>query len=409
MVAAERSGGRMKRIRLVLILGALSAFAPLSIDMYLPALPALSRDFGATASEAQLTLSAFFLGLALGQVVTGPLSDALGRRRPILGGVGAYVATSLLCAFAPSISVLVGLRFAQGFAGAAGIVIARAVVRDLHSGVAAARFLSVLMLVSGLAPVLAPVIGGQLLRFAPWPGVFITLAVLSALLLVATAAGLDETLPPESRQTGGLQESLLTFRELVSDRAYLGYALACGLATAAMFAYIAGSPFVLQERYGVSPQVFSYIFGTNAIGLAVAGQINGQIVGAVSPSRLLGAGLLAAALGGIGLLAAVVGGSAPLGVVLVALFVVVASLGFIMPNATVLALSGAPRIAGSASALLGLLQFSIGAAVAPLVGIAGSGTALPMAVIIAALEVCAAVAFLFASRAPALDAAHAAR
>src|SRR6266705_566720 len=207
-----------RRAWLVFILGALSAFGPLSIDMYLPALPSLSRDFGTGASQAQLTLSACLLGLALGQVIAGPISDALGRRRPLLVGLTAYALASLLCVVAPSVYVLVALRFIQGLAGAAGIVIARAVVRDLHSGEALARFFSLLMLVNGLAPILAPLFGGLLLRFTSWRGVFIVLAVIGALLLLAAATSLGETLPPDRRQSGGISATITTFRQLLANR-----------------------------------------------------------------------------------------------------------------------------------------------------------------------------------------------
>src|SRR5215212_7184692 len=256
--AAQRPDNRDSRgrLRLILTLGAMTAFAPLSIDMYLPALPTLAAYFRTGASGVQLTLSAFFFGLALGQATVGPLSDALGRRRPLLVGLAVYTLASALCATAPSITALVALRFA----GAAGIVIARAIVRDLHTGVAAAQFLSVLMLVSGLAPILAPVIGGQLLLVSPWQGVFLVLAGFGALLLVAVGTGLRETLPPEARQTGGLTGTLTTFRALLGDRAFLGYALACGLAIAAVFCYISGASFVFPDIYGASPQTFSFIF-----------------------------------------------------------------------------------------------------------------------------------------------------
>src|SRR2546421_8590621 len=209
-----------RRVQLVFILGALSAFGPLSIDMYLPALPSLSRDFGTGASQAQLTLSACLLGLALGQTIAGPISDALGRRRPLLVGLTAYALVSLLCVVAPSVFVLVGLRFVQGCAGAAGIVIARAIVRDLHSGEALARFFSLLMLVNGLAPILAPLFGGLLLRFTSWRGVFIVLAVIRALLLLAAATGLGETLPPDRRQSGGVLATITTFRQLLASRSF---------------------------------------------------------------------------------------------------------------------------------------------------------------------------------------------
>jgi DHA1 family bicyclomycin/chloramphenicol resistance-like MFS transporter len=361
--------------------------------MYLPALPALTTDFGTGASEVQLTLSAFFFGLALGQAIIGPLSDAYGRRRPLLIGLAFYTLASLLCATSPSIWALVGFRFVQGFAGAAGIVVSRAIVRDLHTGVAAARFMSVLMLVGGLAPILAPIIGGQLLRFSPWQGIFLFLTVFGTLLLVVIGRGLGETLPPDRRQTEGLRGTLVTFRHLLTDRKFMGYALACGLSIAAVFSYIAGSSFVFQDVYGVSPQAFSFIFGGNAIGLLVMGQVNGRLVGRVEPIKMLTIGLFAATFGGVTLLAVVASGDLARGLGLFAivpsLFLVVASLGLIMPNATVLALAGSPKTAGSASALLGVLQFSLGAGVAPIVGMGGSETALPMAALIAVLELLA--------------------
>jgi DHA1 family bicyclomycin/chloramphenicol resistance-like MFS transporter len=374
-----------RRPLLVLILGALGGFGPLSIDMYLPGLPALSRELGASASEAQLTLSACLLGLALGQTVSGPLSDALGRRRPLLAGLAAYVVASLLCAAAPSVYALVALRFVQGVAGAAGLVIGRAIVRDLHHGLALARFFSILMLVSGLAPILAPIFGAQLMRVTSWRGVFLVLALLGLLLLMTAGAALRETLPPERRQTGGFAATIATFRRLLTDRAFVGYALSGGLAIGAMFAYIAGSPFVLQNVYGASPQLFSLIFGSNALGIMAVGQINARLVGRLSPVRLLATGLAIGAAGGLALLASVSTGVGGLPSVLASLFLVVASLGLVLPNASALALAGDPRIAGSASALLGLLQFVVGAAAAPLVGLGGEATAWPMAALIATL------------------------
>lgn len=389
--------GRIGRLRLLLILGALSAFAPLSIDMYLPALPALGRDLRASAAQAQLTLSACLLGLALGQVLAGPLSDALGRRRPLLVGVAAYAVASVLCVVAPSVGALILLRFVQGLAGASGIVIARAIVRDLHAGVAAARYFSLLMLVNGLAPILAPLIGAQLLRFTSWRGVFVALATIGALLLLATATGLHETLARADRHTGGVPATLATFRRLLANRLFVGYALSSGFAFAAMFAYISGSPFVLQDIYGVSPQLFSLIFGVNALGLMAASQVNGWLVDRMPLRRLLAVGLAGTALGGVALLGAVAANVGLLGV-LAALFVVVSSQGVVLPNATTLALSGHPRTAGSASALLGVLQYSIGAAAAPLVGLGGTSTARPIAIVIAVLGVAALTVFVLLGR-----------
>ena len=386
-----------QRVQMVLILGALSAFGPLSIDMYLPSLPSLSQDLRASASAVQLTLSTCLLGLALGQAIAGPLSDTLGRRRPLLIGLGAYVLASLLCAVAPSVYVLIVLRLVQGAAGAAGIVIARAIVRDKYDGIEAARFFSILMLVSGIAPIAAPIIGGLLLKITSWRGVFILLAIVVSLLLVAAATGLGETLLSERRQSGELRTTLTTFHTLLTDRMFVRYALSCGLAFAAMFAYISGSPFVIQDIYGLSPQVFSLIFGTNALGIAIASQVSGRLVGRVSPKGLLASGLTATASGGVALLLVVIGHVGLVGI-LPALFVAVASLGIVLPNATALAMADHPRTAGSASALVGVLQFAIGAAAAPLVGVAGTGTALPMAVVIAVLSVSALLTFALLGR-----------
>lgn len=393
--AAPLTGWR--HLRLVVILGALSAFGPLSIDMYLPSLPSLSRDLDASVSAAQLTLSACVLGLALGQVIAGPLSDTLGRRRPLLVGLVVYVLASLLCVVAPSISLLIVLRLVQGAAGAAGIVIARAIVRDLYSGIAVARFFSILMLVSGIAPIAAPIVGGFLLQVTSWRGVFLTLALVVSVMLLAVLLGLQETLPQQRRQSGELRATLSGFRRLLTDRLFVGYALSCGCSFAAMFAYIAGSPFVLQDLYGLSPQQFSLIFGTNALGIAIVGQVNGRLVGRVAPERLLAGALTAVAVGGTALLVIVIGQIGLIGM-LPALFVVVASQGMVFPNATALALAEYPSMAGSASALLGVLQFAIGAAAAPLVGIAGTTTALPMAVVIAALGLCALITLGLFSR-----------
>jgi DHA1 family bicyclomycin/chloramphenicol resistance-like MFS transporter len=377
---------RGERAQVVLILGALSAFGPLSIDMYLPGLPELGRSLDAPAWAVQLTLTACLAGLALGQIVAGPLSDRFGRRGPLLVGVAAYAVASLLCALAPSVAVLVVLRFAQGIAGAAGIVIARAVVRDMHSGVAAARFFSLLMLVNGLAPILAPVIGGQVLTVTSWRGVFLVLTAIGALLFAATATGLHETLAPDKRHPGGVGETLRTFGRLLADRTFLGHALACGLAFGAMFAYISGSPFVLQDIYGASPQLFSVMFAGNALGLVAASQANRALLRRFEPLAILRAALSVQALGAVALLVVVASGGGVWGIVAL-LFVVVASLGLVLPNATALALADHPRVAGSASGLLGVLQFIVGAAAAPLVGVAGTATALPMALTIAVLGV----------------------
>lgn len=385
------------RTKYVLILGGLSAFGPLAIDMYLPAFPEIAADLGAGASQVQLSLTACILGLALGQLVAGPLSDTFGRRRPLLVGVVVFTVASLLCAFAPSAYALAGLRLVQGLGGAAGIVIARAVVRDMYSGIEMARFFSLLMLVNGLAPILAPLVGGQLLRVTSWRGVSLVLGLIGAVLLVASAFGVRETLPAHNRRTGSLGETLRTFRALLGDRAFVGYSLSSALAFAAMFAYISGSSFVLQDVFGVSPQTFSLFFGINALGIIVVGQLNARLVERAGPRRLLAIGLSCTALGGVAVAVSAIIGAGLAGL-LPALFLAVASIGMVAPNATTMALSGHPETAGTASALLGVMQFSAGALAAPLVGSAGTGTALPMGLVMGVLSVAAVLVFAVLTR-----------
>ena len=390
-------------VKLLLILGALSTFGPLSLDMYLPALPELAHSFHTPQSNVQLTLTSCLIGLAVGQLVAGPMSDAWGRKKPLLIGLGAYVITSLFCALAPEVYSLTAVRFLQGFAGAAGLVISRAMVRDLYEGDALTKFFSTLMLVNGLAPILAPVLGGQLTRFMSWRGVFVVLALIGAALVAATLLGLKETLPPENRGSGGggLPATLRTFRVLACDRRFMGYILSGGFAFAAMFAYISGSPFVLEDIHGLSKQEFSYAFGTNALGIMIAGQLGGRLVGRLSPSRLLAAGLALSFGGSTILLAATAVFGGNLAGTLLGLFFMVSSIGLIMPQVTSLALSGyAPAVAGAASAMIGTGQFLLGAVFAPLVGLGSKSSGLPMAVVIFVLSGVAVLMRVLLVRAP---------
>ncbi|WP_370971718.1 multidrug effflux MFS transporter [Amycolatopsis sp. cg9] len=393
---AERTATRGRaQLKFVLILGGLSAFGPLSIDMYLPALPRMAEDLRAADSTVQLTLSAFIVGLALGQLVLGPLSDALGRRRPLLAGLVLYIAGSVLCAVSPDAWLLVGARFVQSLGAAAGIVIARATVRDLYSGTAMTKFFSTLMLVSGLAPILAPLLGGQLLNWTSWRGVFVVLTAFGALLLAVVVFFLPE--PSPVRVPARLGQVMRTYGRLVADRSFAGYALASGLLFASMFAYISGSSFALQGVYGLSPQAYSVVFGVNGVGIVLAGQLNGRLVGRVSERVLLAWGLSLGVLGGALVLASALF-RAPLALLLVSLFLLVSSIGLVMPNASSLALASHARSAGAASALLGVLQFVVGAAATPLVGLGGPGTAVPMAATMAGFAVLALVAFLALTR-----------
>ncbi|MDM5186643.1 multidrug effflux MFS transporter [Bacillus sp. DX4.1] len=388
---------KVNRLWMILVLGTLTAIGPLSIDMYLPSLPTLTDDLQTSASLAQLSLTACLLGLSVGQLFVGSISDIYGRRKPLIIALIIYVASSLLCAVAPSIGSLVLLRFLQGASGSAGIVISRAMVRDLYSGSEMTKFFSLLMLVNGAAPILAPIIGGQLLQITSWRGVFIVLGMISIFMLISSTFVLRETLPPEERETGGLTGTLSTYGKLLKDRLFMGYALSQGLVTAAMFAYISGSPFVLQNIYGASPQEFSLFFAINGIGIIIASQVTGRLAGKVDEKKLFIAGIGIAAVGGISLLLMIVIGAGLIGI-LCSLFLVVSSVGVVSTTGFSLAMRNQKQAAGTASALLGLLQFISGALVAPLVGIGGSHTALPMGIIIALCEVGAILCYIFMAK-----------
>lgn len=373
------------RVRMALILGTLSAFGPLSLDMYLPALPTLADEFGSSTSYAQLSLTACMIGLALGQLLAGPLSDVRGRRIPLIAGLVLYTIASILCLVSPTMGSFVVLRFIQGLAGAAGIVIARAVVRDVYEGPELTRFFSLLMLINGVAPIAAPIIGGQILTYTSWRGVFILLSLIGVLALLAVIFGLGETLPAQKRSSGGLKQTLLTFGSIARNRRFMGYALTQGFAAAGMFAYISGSPFVLQKIYGVSPQMFSICFAINGLGIILASQIAGRLAGKVSETRLLIAGLLIAAVGGTSLLIAILAGGGLISV-LSPLFLVVSSVGLINTASFALAMADQAKSAGSASALIGVMTFLFGGIVAPLVGLGGEHTAVPMGIVIACAD-----------------------
>jgi DHA1 family bicyclomycin/chloramphenicol resistance-like MFS transporter len=384
--------------RQIVVLAALAAFGPLSLDSYLPGLPSLTRDLHATASAGQLTITACMLGLGVGQLIAGPLSDARGRRGTLLTGIVAYSVASAACALAPSVAFLVIARLVEGMAGGFGIVIGRAIVRDLTGGVTAARTFALLMGIGGVVPVCAPLIGGQLLLVTSWRGVFILLAALGIPLVIATAAILPETLELTDRHTGGLRSTVGTFGGLVRDRSYSPYALAFALSFASMFAYIAGSSFVLEDIYGISPQLFSLIFAANSAGLIALSLVSGRLVEHIGPARLLRRGLYGTFLSSMCALVVVLA-HAPLGLLLASFFVLLAANGIVLPNGTAAAMGGARRSLGAASALLGLSQFGLGALVAPLVGLAGSHDAVPMAIVIAGAGAAAlAVDVLFAPR-----------
>lgn len=371
-----------QRVQLVLVLGALIAIGPLTIDMYLPALPAITAGLQTTETAVQLTLTGTLVGLALGQLLIGPLSDVVGRRKPLLAGLAVHVVASVLCVFAPSIGVLGALRVLQGLGVAAATVVATAIVRDLFSGASFARIFSRLMLVMGLAPILAPTLGSGVLRWTEWRGVFAALAVLGVLLTVVAALRLPETLPVARRRRGGVGATLRDYRRLFNDRAFMGLVLVAGLAMAALFAYVSGSSFVLQDQYGLNEQEFGLAFGAGSVGLITATQFNVRLLRRFTPQQILVSALIAGTVAGLVLVMFAVTGFGGLGALLASLWLVLAATGLAMPNAPALAMTRHSEAAGTAAALLGAVQFGIGAVSAPLVGLLGTGS-VPMAIVIA--------------------------
>ena len=377
--------------RVVLLLGALIALGPLSIDLYLPALPALTDDLSASPSSVQLTLTGILVGLGLGQLLIGPLTDVYGRRRPLLAGIAVHVIASLLCAVAPSIVVLDVLRVVQGAGAASASVVAMAVVRDLFTGRAAAAVISRLVMVMGLAPVLAPSLGSAVLEVGSWRTVFVVLAGLGVLVGILAAVALKETLPEERRVAPGLRATLHGYGVLVRDRRLVGFMMVASLTMAAVFAYVSGASFVLQDGFGLDERTFGLVFGAGALGLIASSQVNVALLRHFGPGTILSAALTVAALGGVVLLVNALTGAGGLLGILVPIWVVIAMVALSGPNATALALAEHGDRAGAAAALLGAAQFAVGAAIAPLTGLGEAGSAVPMAATIAGALLLAAV------------------
>jgi MFS transporter, DHA1 family, multidrug resistance protein len=378
---------------LAAVLCLLTVFGPISMDLYLPVLPALTAELGAATSTAQLTITTCLLGLAIGQVIAGPLSDRFGRRRPLLLGVVAYILTSVLCAVSPTIEVLIAARFVQGLAGAVGIVIAQAAGRDLYSGGRLVRYYGRLTVIGGLAAIVGPVIGGQLASVTDWRGIFGFLAVTGVAILVACMVIFRETLPPRDRVTGGLTRTGHNFRRLLSDRVFLGAVLVTGLVNAALFAYLSGATYVLQGAYGLSPQGYSFAFGLNSFGFMVFGFAAGRLSERWSEQGTLVVGLVMCLLGAAGLLATATL-HLPLIAVILSLFTMVSGVAATTPPATSLALTHYPHIAGTASSLLGMARFAFGGLAAPIVGLGGADNALPLSLVTVASTLLAALVYV---------------
>ncbi|TYZ29752.1 multidrug effflux MFS transporter [Selenomonas caprae] len=369
------------RLWLTVFLGIMSAMAPLSTDMYLPALPTVQTDLGISASLAQLTLTMTIIGMAIGQIFTGPLSDRYGRRGPLFIGMILFILATAGCVWAQDIRLFLLCRFLAGFAGASGIVIARAIARDVCEGAELTRFFALLMMVNGLAPIIAPVLGGQILLFTSWRGVFVVLVFIGILQALATLA-YKETLPKEQRLKG-LSESFRKYPQLLRDRYFLGHCLLQCFVFGAFFSYLAGSSFVFQNIYQVSPQTFSLIFGFIGLGLMLAGLLPARLAGRVPDEKLLKAGVLLPLAGSLFLLVGFVL-DAPIGYTVAVLFVTVVPLSVMGSASFSLALSRQGQNAGSASALVGFFSMILGACMMPVVGIMGDHTAIPMSLLMVA-------------------------
>ena len=381
----------------VLLLSALTAIGPFTFDTYLAAFPQIADDLDATPAQVQLTIAASLAGLAVGQLLIGSISDALGRRRPLLVALSVYVVVSVGLALVQDITAFTTLRFVQGFTAAAGMVLSLAVLRDRFEGVAMSKVMARLMLVVGVAPVIAPTIGSQLLLVGSWRLIFVFLAVTGTVLLAVAAVYLRETLPAARRRGGGLVPALRTYRDLLTDLPFLGLALLSAFYLAAMFTYVASSTFVFQDGYGMSAQEFGYVFAAGAVAITAGSQVNGALMGRFTPEHVLSA---AVAVGVVlsGALLAVALAGAPFWPVTVLLVLTLGTAGFVMPSAPAIALATNPHRAGSAAALLGALQFGLGAAIAPLTSVAGVPTAVTMGAVMFGVIIVAAALLLAVRR-----------
>ena len=372
------------------VLAMLAAFGPLSIDMYLPSLPAIGRELGASAGDVQLTLSAFFVGFGIGQLVYGPLSDRYGRRPMLLFGVSVYLAASAGAAFAPDIAALALARFFQALGGGAATVIARACVRDRHSGAEAARMLSTLMLIMAAAPLLAPSLGAQIMVVAGWRTIFLVLAGWGALALLAVVFLLPETRPPETRLRTGLGSIFVNYARLAAERRTLGCALASGGAFAGMFAYISGTPFVFMEVFGVSPETYGLLFAIHIAAIMAGAFANRRLVARVGPAGMMAAGARLLLAAGFMLLLVVLLLPGSLAAIVAVLLCFMFALNLIAANSIVIATADKAELAGTVIALVGAGHFALGTLSGLAVGQFHDGTALPLAVTVAA---CGLVSF----------------
>jgi DHA1 family bicyclomycin/chloramphenicol resistance-like MFS transporter len=378
-------------LRLAVILGSLTAVGPLAIDMYLPGLPTIAREFGVEVASVQASLAAYFVGIAIGQAFYGPLSDAMGRKRALSLGLLVFIVASIGCASAEDIRALLAFRFLQALGGCAPIVIPRAVVRDYFDQLESIRMLSILMLVFGLGPILAPLIGGQLLVNFGWRAVFWLLAAYAIVLFIVVSAFLPESLPAAQRRPQAMHVVVGVYARLLRDRRYITHVLSGALIFAGLLAYISGSPFVFIELFDVPPEQYGIFFGVNAVGIVSASQINRWLATRVAATRIVGVMLSVAMIASLVLLFDAYSGFGGFAGILIPLFCYIACHGFVLPNTTALAMAPHGQVAGSASALLGTIQFVLGSIAGALVGAFANGTAVPLAAVIAGCGVAAFV------------------
>ncbi|GAA1521065.1 multidrug effflux MFS transporter [Kribbella lupini] len=362
----------------------LTAIAPLATDMYVPAFPQVAGDLSSTATQVQLTLTTFFVGMALGQLVGGPVSDQRGRRGPLLAALLAMTAASVVCALAPSIAVMTVARLVQGFAGGWAMVTGRAIIVDLATGVRLVRVLNVIAAVGGIAPIVGPLLGGLILQLSHWRVSFWLVAVLGLAMTSAVLVAVPESLPPERRHAGGLGNFLAAGRIVLANREYVGYLVVAGAAMGALFAYVATSAFVLQSMNGLSPIAYSVDFAANAAGMTVAALIAARLAGRVSTRKLILVGQLAALAAGLALLVGALWFGTPLVLALACFFVLMTAQGLMIPNGGALASAAVRDHPGTGSAVLGFVQWVAAGTIAPIAGLGGEHTAVPMAALVTA-------------------------
>jgi Bcr/CflA subfamily drug resistance transporter len=379
---------------LLAVLACLTAVGPLAIDMYIPGFPAMSRTLHTSSPAIELTLTAFLAGVVVGQIVIGPLSDSLGRRGLLIGGCAGFALVALACAFAPGIGTLIAARFVLGCVGAAGMVLARAVITDRFHGPEVPRHFALLSQIMSVAPVFAPVIGGAILSVSSWRAVFVALCLAGVLLLVAVLVKVPESLPPERRHKGGLMGTFVAMGRLTRNRPFMGCALVLGLASAALFSYISGSSFVFERIHDTSPAVYSLIFAVNAIGMLLAGALFSRLSRRVSVNALLAAAVAVCLAGTLGQVLLTMALGERLAVSWICLFVVLWGIGMLLPATMTLGQDLGRAAPGAASALLGGLQFLFGAIASPVVGLFGVTSSLPMSLIMLVSAALAALALV---------------